>query len=486
MSKTDQLRAENARLAARVAKLEAQLGELPVDRASLYRMTDAAPWGALVINLDGRLDYANPPFERWLLKPPPAMGELAREVVTSTLMEILEAPIGSALGGEPRMSEHQVADMSGAVREIRLFVAPRGSVAMGVTGCVVTLYDVTESRALDRTARENEARLARINAVIPSVIYITDVATGMPVWVGGRTTRLSGVTPQEFAERPVELIQQLIHPDDRGRIRESREDLIRRPDGEIVEVEFRVRRGDGAFGWVLDRAVVFERAADGRVTRILSALIDIDDRKRAEERRTMLINELNHRVKNTLASVQSIARQTLSAGRPADQTIEIFTDRLVALSAAHDVLTRENWQGANLREIVERALRPFEAHGEGRLLAAGPDVRLDARAAVALAMALHELATNALKYGALSGPSGEVSLAWRTRRHDGAGRLELEWRESGGPPVAPPTRRGFGSRLLAQGLPAELNGVAQLEFAPEGLVWRVTTPIEAGIVLHSA
>jgi PAS domain S-box-containing protein len=485
MSSFDELKAENARLAARVAELESRLAERPIDRASLYRMTDAAPWGALVISSDRRLDYANPPFERWLLKPPPAMGELAGEVVAPALLEILEAPIASALAGEPKMSEHQVADVSGALREIRLFVAPRGS-AMGVTGCVVTLYDVTETRALDRSARENEARLARINAVIPSIIYITDIATGVPVWVGGRTTRLSGVTPQEFAQRPTELIQQIVHPDDMARIRESREDLVRRPDGEVVEVEFRVRRGDGAFAWVLDRAVVFERAGDGSVTRILSALIDIDDRKRAEERRTMLINELNHRVKNTLASVQSIARQTLSAGRPADQTIDIFTDRLVALSAAHDVLTRENWQGANLREIAERALRPFEAHGEGRLLLAGPEVRLDARAAVALAMALHELATNAVKYGALSGSNGEVRLAWRTRRDAGGGQLELEWRESGGPPVAPPTRRGFGSRLLAQGLPAELDGVAELEFAPEGLAWRVTAPVEAGMLLHSA
>src|SRR4030095_7663000 len=185
---------------------------------------------------------------------------------------------------------------------------------------------------------------------------------------------------------------------------------------------------DGAYTWVLDRAVVFERAADGSVTRILSALIDIDDRKRAEERRIMLINELNHRVKNTLASVQSIARQTLSAGRPPHETIDIFTDRLVALSAAHDVLTRENWEGANLREIALGALSPFAAHGEGRLGVHGPDVRLSARAVVALAMALHELATNAVKYGALSGSSGEVRLSWRARDGGSGPHLELEWR----------------------------------------------------------
>ena len=486
MSESDQLRAENARLTARVAELEAQLAELPIDRTSLYRMTDAAPWGALVINVGHRVDYANPAFERWLLKPPPAMGEPVREVVTPSLMALLEEPVASALAGAPKMSEHQVADVRGEQREVRLFVAPRGSIAMGVTGCVVTLYDVTETRALDRSARENEARLSRISAVIPSVIYILDVETSLPVWVGGRGARISGVTQDEFFRRPIEMIQQLIHPDDRESLIARREDLLTRPDGDICEVEFRVRRGDGGYGWVLDRGVVFERATDGKVTKILSALIDIDDRKRAEERRTLLIHELNHRVKNTLASVQSIARQTLRAGRPVDQAFDIFTDRLVALSAAHDVLTRENWQGANLREMALEALSPFSAQGERRIAVSGPDVRLNARSAVALAMALHELGTNAVKYGALSGEDGEVRLAWRTRRDGAVGRLELEWRESGGPPVVAPTRHGFGSRLLAHGLPAELDGTAELDFAPEGVAWKVTAPIEAGLMLESA
>src|SRR5690606_33704244 len=159
---------------------------------------------------------------------------------------------------------------------------------------------------------------------------------------------------------------------------------------------------DGAFRWILDRAVAFERDETGQVIKTLCTAIDIDERKRADERRILLINELNHRVKNTLAAVQSIARQTLRAGRPPEQALELFTARLVALSGAHNVLTRENWEGAGLREIVAGALDPFGAQGEGRLEASGPDVRLSARSALALAMALHELATNAAKYGALS------------------------------------------------------------------------------------
>ena len=137
MSNSDPLKAEIARLSQRVAELEAQLAELPIDRNSLYRMTDAAPWGALVINLDHRLDYANPAFERWLLKPPPAVGELAEEVVAPTLLALLQAPIASALAGAPKMSEDRIADAAGELREIRVYVAPRGGVR-GITGCVVS------------------------------------------------------------------------------------------------------------------------------------------------------------------------------------------------------------------------------------------------------------------------------------------------------------------------------------------------------------
>jgi two-component sensor histidine kinase len=221
--------------------------------------------------------------------------------------------------------------------------------------------------------------------------------------------------------------------------------------------------------------VVFERNEAGRITRTLSAAIDIDERKRAEERRTLLIHELNHRVKNTLAAVQSIARQTLRSERDPAEMSEVFTARLVSLSAAHDILTRENWEGAGLRELAQVALGAFD---ERRIRMSGPDVRLGARAAIALSMALHELATNAAKYGALSGEAGNVALAWTTRRANDEVLLELEWRETGGPPVAAPKRRGFGSRLLTQGVRADLNGAAELRFEPDGVICRITAPLD--------
>jgi two-component sensor histidine kinase len=478
MSSSEELKAEVQRLSARVAELEAELAaKPPIDRASLYRMVNNAPWGVMVINREGRLDFANPALQRWLRKPAPAMGERQEDAVSPLLLAAVSQPVAAALEGEAHEAEISLRDLAGERREVRVTIMPRGSGAAGVTGAVVSLYDITETQALDRSVRENEARLRHINAVTPSANYIFDFETGGPAWIGGRTDAVYDHTIAELMNGGPGFIRSLIHPDDLPKIPARLEELGARPDGDVVEFELRVRWRNGAWRWILDRAVAFERDATGRVIKTLSAAIDIDERKRAEERRVLLINELNHRVKNTLAAVQSIARQTLRGDRPADQTLELFNARLVALSAAHNILTRENWEGAGLREIVAEALSPFEA--QGRVFVAGPDVRLSARAAVALAMALHELATNAVKYGALSAEAGEVRLTWRAVPRETGGRLELEWRERGGPPVRPPQLRGFGSRLLTQGLPAELDGFAELEFGPDGVVCRIAAPLEA-------
>jgi PAS domain S-box-containing protein len=477
---SEKLIAENARLAARVAELEAQLEAKPaIDRASLYRMANNAPWGVVVLNAAGRLEYANPAAQRWLIVPAPAMGAQSEDAVVPSLLGVLRAPAAAALEGREHQAELSLRDIADEARDVRVQVVPRGGGAVGITGAVVSIYDLTETQALDRSVRENEARLSHINAVTPSVNYIFDFETGAPVWAAGRTDQVYDYSAEELLRGGAELSRTLIHPDDEPKILERLQELAAQPEGHVAEFEIRVRRRNGSYRWILDRAVAFERDARGRVVKTLSAAIDIDERKRAEERRILLINELNHRVKNTLAAVQSIARQTLRAGRPVDQIMELFTARLVALSAAHDVLTRENWEGAGLKEIVDGALGPYEQDREGRLSVTGPDVRLSARAALGVAMALHELATNAVKYGALSGETGGVELAWEV--HDAAEgpHLELEWREAGGPTVASPNGGGFGSRLLRQGLPGELGGATELIFAPEGVICRISAPLKA-------
>jgi two-component sensor histidine kinase len=199
---------------------------------------------------------------------------------------------------------------------------------------------------------------------------------------------------------------------------------------------------------------------------------DAVERALAEQRQRLLINELNHRVKNTLATVQAIAFQTLKGEIPLAEARGRFEARLLALSRAHSLLTAQNWEGASLSRVVADATE-YLAGEQGRFEVSGPEVLLAPRPALALALAFHELGTNAAKYGALSAEGGTVSISWKSAR----GTLRIEWRERGGPPVVQPERRGFGSRLIERGLAADLGGRASLEFGAEGLV----CTIEAGL-----
>lgn len=195
---------------------------------------------------------------------------------------------------------------------------------------------------------------------------------------------------------------------------------------------------------------------------------DVTERRRAEARQKLLVNELNHRVKNTLALVQGLALQSFKDDRDMREARGAFQHRLAALAAAHDLLTRESWEGATLEELVQEALGHHNG-GEQRISWSGPPVRLNPKAAVSLVMALHELSTNAAKYGALSRPEGRVTVEWRVEED----RLTILWVERGGPPAAPPTGRGFGFRMIERALAADLSGGADFDFAPEGLTCRI-------------
>lgn len=206
---------------------------------------------------------------------------------------------------------------------------------------------------------------------------------------------------------------------------------------------------------------------------ILAIIADISARKEAETatqrhqgQLRLLINELNHRVKNTLATVQSMAAQTLRNEPAPAVAFEKFEARLMGLSGVHDILTRESWHGAGLREVAQRALRPFDEAGT-RVTIDGPALRLQPGGALTMALIFHELATNALKYGALSTAGGRVSLAW-TYDPDTRG-FETTWTEHDGPRVTEPTRKGFGSRLIERSLRGELKGEASMDYRPEGL-----------------
>ncbi|HEX4636331.1 MAG TPA: HWE histidine kinase domain-containing protein [Rhizomicrobium sp.] len=194
--------------------------------------------------------------------------------------------------------------------------------------------------------------------------------------------------------------------------------------------------------------------------------LEIEHRRRIERHQNLLLDELNHRVKNTLATVQAMATQTLKGVEPGPR--DTFLARLFALSSQHDLLTLDNWEGASFEGVLRRALRPWREQGRPRFTLEGPAVHLDTKRALALGMAFHELATNAAKYGALSNAGGTVMVRWSLEPD--ARLLKLRWEEQGGPPVSRPTHRGFGLRLIEHGLGREISGKVALDFRREGLV----------------
>lgn len=236
------------------------------------------------------------------------------------------------------------------------------------------------------------------------------------------------------------------------------------------QLEVVSQRG-GVLQWEVNSTLTVDEA--GKPVGLHAIARDVTERRRAEERQALLVNELNHRVKTTLALVQGLALQSFREGRDAGEARVAFQNRLAALAAAHDLLTRESWEGATLRGLAEGAVGHLSGR-ERRVGISGPDVTLGPKAAVSLVLALHELSTNAAKYGALSHSEGHVAVAWQME----GSLLRLEWRETGGPPVAPPEHRGFGLRMIERALAADLGGSVHMNFEPAGLVCRIDKPLE--------
>lgn len=214
---------------------------------------------------------------------------------------------------------------------------------------------------------------------------------------------------------------------------------------------------------------------DGSVESLLSISRDITALRTFEEQQSILRNELSHRIKNIIALVQAVANQTLKDGDQMSVARPAFLSRLVALGRAHDLLMHSSDTKTTVRAVTEAVAG--EQH-QGRIKLAGPEIELSARSGLALALALHELATNAVKYGALSGESGHVNVGWIVEERDGEKLFELAWEEGGGPAVVAPTRKGFGSRMIERALASYVQGHADMFFPPSGLVFRLQAPLD--------
>lgn len=238
------------------------------------------------------------------------------------------------------------------------------------------------------------------------------------------------------------------------------------------------RRKDGSEFW---SAILISPVKDqnGDLVQHFASFVDLTDHKQEQAQSRMLIDELNHRVKNTLATVQAIVWQALRNTADLEVVRESIESRLFALSHSHDLLTRENWEGAGLLDLVNTALEPFGiANGRAEhFVISGRNIRVSPKVALALGIAFHELATNAVKYGAFSNKAGSILISWIIEPSPEGNRLMLRWQEKGGPSVTPPSRKGFGSRVIERGLAHELEGTVDLDYRADGVVCTVSFPL---------
>ncbi|MFX0541513.1 sensor histidine kinase [Roseovarius sp. S4756] len=321
----------------------------------------------------------------------------------------------------------------------------------------------------ERQLFESEAKFHAIADSVDQMIWST-LPDGFHDYYNSRWYEFTGM-PEGSTDG--EGWNDMFHPEDQdsawARWRHSLE------TGEPYEIEYRLRHRSGEYRWVLGRAQPV-RGADGEIVRWYGTCTDIHKIKQAEEQRQLMLAEMNHRVKNSLAMVHAIVSQTLRQADDLEDAKASIQSRIGMMSRAHDRLVQSVWTETRIGEVVDAALSPHRT-GQGRFEITGPDIPIGSKQALALTMALHELATNAVKYGALSNAQGRVRVAWSVQPGEDGEVFRFGWSESGGPPVAAPRRQGFGSRMVEQALAGYFNGAAELDYDPRGLLFNLEAPV---------
>jgi PAS domain S-box-containing protein len=427
-----------------------------VDRAR--EIVEGISDGFLSLDAAWRITDCNAAIARFL-------NRTREDLLGQKLWEITDAPMDSPLG---RLAQQVAETRTGAQAEVafpvhgldRLLSLQVFPLASGI-GAV--WRDITAIRDAEMQLAESEAKYRELADGTPAAAWLSG-ADGELEFVNLAMADALGRSRDALL---ADGWMNAIDPDDRKSMLKTRAQAWATHSPFVYEGRF--RHADGAPRIIqLSGRPRFDRS--GAFRGYVGMASDMTEIRAAERWQKLLIDELNHRVKNTLATVQSLVRQTVRMSNGTKEMERLLTERLQALSAAHDVLSREKWEGAELADIARITLKPFL--DAGQIALTGPPVRIAPGIAIVLSMALHELATNALKHGALSAPAGQVQLNWTTSGNI----VDLEWRECGGPTVTAPARKGFGSRLLGQGLAGELGEAAELVYAPDGLICRICAP----------
>ncbi|MDA9491202.1 PAS domain-containing sensor histidine kinase [Bradyrhizobium sp. CCBAU 11361] len=339
---------------------------------------------------------------------------------------------------------------------------------------VRVIQDVTDAKRMEDRIRESERHMRDLLEGLPAAVYTTD-ANGRITFFNKACIEMAGRTPQLGDEW---CVTWRLYTADGAPLPHDQCPMAvaLKEDRPVRGVEAVAERPDGTLVPFIPYPTPLHDA-DGKLIGAINMLVDITERKQAENRQKTLIDELNHRVKNTLATVQSLAKQTARHSDSLQDFSKGYEKRLLGLARAHDLLTRRHWEDAPLDYLAQEVLAPMATSFGGRVKIEGPSVTLNPRAALSVTMALTELATNAAKYGALSSEAGMLSLTWHVRESAGQTTLDLVWQESGGPPVQAPTRRGFGTRLMERCIERDLSGELDLVFDSKGLCCRTTFPL---------
>lgn len=325
-----------------------------------------------------------------------------------------------------------------------------------------------EKEAADRSAREELGEAVAEDS--PAMLWLGD-QYGKCVFLNRAQRDFWGVDPQDLSQFDW---GSTLHPDDIAKLSEPFAKAM--AERSPFSVEARYKRADGQYRTLRTQARPrFDR--HGEFLGMTGVNIDITDQLVAEERTRMLMGELNHRTKNILTVVQALARQTARNSTP-EEFNTAFDSRLLGLAACNDLLLRNDWSGVDLAELIASQLGHLGEDAGGRLQSSGPRVRVASHVAQTLGMALHELSTNSLKYGALKLPHGRVTVGWWRSPE---GTLTLEWAESGVGPLSPPSRKGFGHSVIVDMVASALDADVEVEFGDEGYRWKVSTRSTVGL-----
>lgn len=447
----------------------------------LTLVTNTVPALIAYVDDEQRYQFNNRGYAEWFgYEPDDLRGRHLRDALGDEVYELIRPHVEQTLAGEVASFDEQIPYTSGGTRYIHGQYVPRFRLDGSVAGFYALVTDITSSKQAEEALRRSEARLRAAQQVGGIGTFEWDIRADQNMW-SPELEALYGLEPGGFSGT-FEAWAALVHPDDLAR---ARDDVQRSLETGDFESEWRVQLPDGETRWLEARGWV-ERGAQGEPLRMIGVNLDITERKRHDEHLRTVMAELNHRVKNTLATIDAIAHQMLHQADNLQAFGEAFRPRLRSMAAAHSLLTRSEWSGADLRDILLTELKARVASLE-HLVLAGPAVLIKPKAALALHMAIHELATNASKYGALSVPAGRVRVSWEAGVRRGEPWLELTWKEQDGPAVAEPPAAGFGSQMVSDVIEYELDGTVERHFESDGLRCRIAFSLAGtGRVLDDA